>query len=90
MAKLYNVKTKLFKEAVRRNLYRFPDDFMFQQTGDEWENLKSQIAILKKGRGQQRKYLPYVFTEHGALMLASVLNSAADEKFLVTEFCNCL
>ncbi|KAB2929243.1 MAG: ORF6N domain-containing protein, partial [Rhodocyclaceae bacterium] len=59
----------------RRNSERFPGDFMFALEQDEWEALRSQFATLKTGRGQHRKYLPYVFTEHGAIMAATVLNS---------------
>lgn len=62
------VTTKRFNEQVRRNLERFPEDFMFQLSGDEW-------ATLKTGRGQHRKYLPYAFTEHGAIMAATIRNS---------------
>src|SRR5262249_48096968 len=62
-------------EQVRRNLVRFPEDFMFQLTNQEVAILRSQIATLKIGRGLHRKYRPYVFTEHGAIMAASVLNS---------------
>jgi phage regulator Rha-like protein len=62
-------------EQVRRNLDRFPPDFAFQITRDEHQVLRSQIATLKTGRGQHRKYLPFVFTEHGAIMAANVLNS---------------
>ena len=75
LAELYGVPTKRLNEQVRRNAGRFPDDFMFQLTSDEYESLRSQIATLKQGRGQHRKYLPSVFTEHGALMAASVLNT---------------
>ncbi|MDP2812055.1 MAG: ORF6N domain-containing protein [Rhodocyclaceae bacterium] len=101
LADLYGVTTKRFNEQVRRNLERFPADFMFQLTDEEHDSLRSQIAtlnaddplrsqiatsnrddslrsqfvILKTGRGQHRKYLPYVFTEHGAIMAASVLNA---------------
>ena len=67
-----------FNEAVKRNPARFPEDFMFRLTKEEWEELqalRSQNAILKPGRGQHRKYPPYAFTEHGALMAANVLNS---------------
>ena len=67
LAVLYGVPTKRFNEQVRRNLERFPADFMFQLTGEEWAALRSQIATLKTGRGQHRKYLPYAFTEHGAI-----------------------
>ena len=73
LAEIYGVKTKRLNEQVRRNLKRFPTDFMFQLTAEEWDSLRSQIATLK--RGEHRKYLPNAFTEHGALMLANVLNS---------------
>ncbi len=76
LAALYGVSTKRLNEQVKRNQDRFPKDFMFQLTLEEGQSLKasrSQIATLK--RGQNIKYAPYVFTEHGAVMLASVLNS---------------
>jgi ORF6N domain len=75
LAALYGVETKRFNEAVKRNGARFPADFMFQLTAEEADSLRSQFATLKTGRGQHRKYLPYVFTEHGAIMAAMVLNS---------------
>ncbi len=75
LARLYGVSTGRLNEQVKRNADRFPQDFMFQLTRAEVESLRSQIAILEPGRGKHRKYLPYAFTEHGALMLASVLNS---------------
>lgn len=75
LAALYGVETKRFNEQVKRNAARFPADFMFQLTAEESDSLRSQIATLKTGRGQHRKYLPYVFTEHGAIMAAMVLNS---------------
>lgn len=75
LAELYGVSTKRFNEQVRRNRERFPDDFMFQLTEDELAILRSQIATLEGGRGQHRKYRPYAFTEHGAIMAASILNS---------------
>jgi len=75
LAKLYQVSTGRLNEQFKRNMDRFPEDFAFQLTLCEWESLRSQIAILKIGRGQHRKYLPYVFTEHGTLALSSVLNS---------------
>ena len=75
LAALYDVPTKRFNEQVRRNLERFPEDFMFQLTEEEWAALRSQIATLKPGRGQHRKYMPYAFTEHGAIMAATILNS---------------
>lgn len=73
LADLYNVETKRLKEAVRRNKLRFPKDFMFKLTRDEYSSLRSQFASLK--RGQHSKYLPYAFTEQGVAMLSSVLNS---------------
>jgi hypothetical protein len=72
LAELYQVDTKRLNEQVRRNPDRFPHDFMFQMDQHEWESLRSQIATSKRGG---RTYLPYVFTEHGILMLSSVLNS---------------
>ena len=75
LAALYGVTTKRLNEQVRRNMNRFPSDFMLQLTAEEADSLRSQFATLKPGRGQHRKYLPYAFTEHGAVMLASVLNS---------------
>lgn len=75
LADLYGVPTKQLNQQVRRNSERFPPDFCFALTPSEWNALRSQIATLKNGRGQHRKFLPYAFTEHGALMAASVLNS---------------
>lgn len=74
LAELYGVTTKRLNEQVKRNINRFPEDFMFQLNESEWESLRSQIATSKIGRGG-RAYLPNVFTEHGVLMLSSVLNS---------------
>jgi len=74
LAELYQVATKRLNEAVKRNLERFPEDFMFQMTGEEDESLRSQFATSNKGRGG-RRHLPYAFTEHGVAMLSSVLNS---------------
>lgn len=74
LATLYGVSTKVFNQAVKRNEARFPDDFRFQLSADEYESLlRSQTVTLK--RGQHRKYLPYVFTEHGALQAANILRS---------------
>ena len=75
LAVLYGVTTKRLNEQVRRNLRRFPSDFMFQLTAEDIESLRSQFATLKTGRGRHRKYLPYVFTEQGVAMLSSVINS---------------
>ena len=76
LAKIYGVPTKAFNQAVKRNQQRFPKDFMFRLTQEEAKALQvswSQIVTLK--RGQNIKYLPYAFTEHGALMAANLLNS---------------
>ena len=75
LADLYGVETKVLNQAVKRNLERFPSDFMFQLYKDEYDSLRSHFVTLEAGRGQHRKYMPYVFTEHGILMLSSVLNS---------------
>ncbi len=88
LAEMYGVETKVLNQAVKRNLDRFPEDFMFQLSNEEWEGLKevietqggnqslrSQFVTLKNERGRHRKYLPYVFTEQGVAMLSSVLNS---------------
>lgn len=75
LAALYNTATKRLNEQVKRNLARFPDDFMFRLTEQEFTALRSQNATLKSRRGQHRKYSPYAFTEHGAIMAAMILNS---------------
>jgi len=74
LASLYEVETGALNRAVKRNLQRFPQDFMFQLTTEESDSLRCQIGISKKGRGG-RRFLPYVFTEQGVAMLSSVLNS---------------
>ncbi|MBA1421621.1 MAG: ORF6N domain-containing protein, partial [Epsilonproteobacteria bacterium] len=74
LAELYGVETKVFNQAVKRNQKRFPHDFMFQVTENEYQNLRSQIVTSNKGRGG-RRYLPFVFTEQGIYMFASVLKS---------------
>jgi hypothetical protein len=76
LAKVYQVATKVLNQAVKRNLHRFPEDFMFQLTEDEFAKLRNWsqfVTSSKKHRGAS--YRPYAFTEHGAVMLASVLNS---------------
>lgn len=76
LADLYGVETKVLNQAVRRNISRFPGDFMFQLTREEYDDLihlRSQFVTLK--RGEHRKYLPYAFTEQGVAMLSSVLHS---------------
>jgi phage regulator Rha-like protein len=91
LAALYETETKALNQAVKRNLKRFPPDFMFQLTKEEYESLRSQfetlensqtqkslrsqIVTLDPGRGQHSKYLPYVFTEQGVAMLSGVVNS---------------
>ena len=74
LAELYGVETKVLNRAVKRNLQRFPADFMFQLTENEADILRCQIGTSKKGRGG-RRYLPFVFTEQGVAMLSTVLNS---------------
>mgnify|MGYP001412602540 CR=1 FL=1 len=75
LAALYGVATGQFNRAIKRNASRFPTDFAFRLTPAEWEALRCQLGILKAGRGEHRKYLPLVFTEHGALMAGTLLNS---------------
>lgn len=72
LAELYQVETRRLNEAVKRNIRRFPDDFMFQLNADEWKNLKSQFATSSWGGTRK---LPYAFTEQGLAMLSGVLNS---------------
>ncbi|WP_299665419.1 ORF6N domain-containing protein [uncultured Polaribacter sp.] len=73
LAELYQVETKILKRQVRRNINRFPEDFMFEMSKEEYDSLRSQFGTLK--RGEHSKYLPMVFTEQGVAMLSSVLNS---------------
>jgi di/tripeptidase len=83
LASLYEIETRVLNQAVKRNIKRFPKDFMFQLTKEEFEglrfqpddSLRSQIVTLKNGRGQHMKYLPYAFTEQGVAMLSGVVNS---------------
>src|SRR5215213_3826900 len=88
LAQLYEVETKVLNQAVKRNLKRFPEDFMFQLTEEEWleirsasnvipadSSLRSQVVTLKTGRGQHSKYTPHAFTEQGVAMLSGILNS---------------
>ena len=75
LALLYGIETKVLKQAVKRNLSRFPEDFMFQLNKIESDSLRSQFVALEKGRGKYQKYLPFAFTEHHVLMLSSVLKS---------------
>lgn len=73
LADLYQVETKQLKRQVKRNIERFPNDFMLELTKQEYDSLRSQIGTLK--RGEHSKFLPFAFTEHGVLMLSTVLNS---------------
>jgi hypothetical protein len=75
LAELYEVETRVLNQAVKRNIERFPADFMFQLTVEEVAGLRSQFVTLKTGRGRHRKYQPYAFTEQGVAMLSSVLRS---------------
>jgi len=75
LAGLYGVEVKRLNEAIKRNIERFPSDFMFQLTLDEWNILRSQIATANDNISKVR-FCPYVFTEHGVLMLSNVLNSS--------------
>jgi hypothetical protein len=88
LAELYGVETRRLNEQVRRNLKKFPDDFVFQLTKEEFDNLKSQFATSRASWGGRRK-LPLVFTEYGALQAANVLNSEQANKmsvFIVRAF----
>lgn len=75
LAELYQVELRVLNQAVKRNADRFPANFSFQLTSDEWDSLRSQIVILEEGKGKHRKYLPYAFTEQGVAMLSAVLRS---------------
>lgn len=76
LSELYQVEIRRLNEQVKRNSERFPHDFMFQLSQEEYESLRSQFAILEIGRGKHRKYLPYAFTENGVYMLSAVLKSS--------------
>ncbi len=92
LARIYGVETRALNQSVRRNQERFPAEFVFQLTAHEASDmlrLRSQTVILKAGRGHHRKYLPFAFTEHGALMAATVLNSPQAVKmslFIIRAF----
>lgn len=86
LAAIYGVPVKRLNEQVKRNRHRFPNDFLLRLTMREATFLRSQFATLnasEKGRGQHRKYLPYAFTEHGAIMAANILNSERAVKMSV-------
>jgi hypothetical protein len=74
LARIYGVATKSFNRAVKRNMDRFPSDFVFQLTAREYESMRFQFGTSKLTRGG-RRYLPYAFTEHGAIMAATILNT---------------
>ena len=75
LAGMYGTGTKVLKQSVRRNIERFPKDFMFELTREEYNLLRSQIVTLEVGRGKYSKYLPFAFTVHGVVMLPNVLQS---------------
>lgn len=76
LSMLYEVETRALNQSAKRNIKRFPSDFMFQLSEDEYNSLRSQIVILDEvGRGKYRKYLPFAFTEQGVAMLSGILNS---------------
>jgi hypothetical protein len=75
LATMYQVETRTLNQAVTRNIERFPEDFMFQLTEDEYKILRSQNVILRSEHGKHRKYTPRAFTENGVAMLSSVLRS---------------
>ncbi len=75
LAELYEVEVGQLKRQVRRNIDRFPKDFMFELTKDEYSSLRCQNGIIKTGRGQHSKYLPFAFTEEGVAMLSGILRS---------------
>jgi len=83
LADLYRVEVKVLNQAVKRNIERFPIEFMFPLTTEEYDSLRSQFVTLDKGRGKYRKYLPYAFTEQGVAMLAGVLKSETAVKISI-------
>ncbi len=89
LAELYEVETRVLNQAIKRNVESFPEDFMFRLTKEEWEEMSSQIVMTSPSsqivmmdlpKNRTGKYLPYVFTEHGVTMLASVLRSPKARK----------
>lgn len=74
-AELYEVEVSQLKRQVRRNIDRFPEDFMFELTREEYDSLRCQNGTIKSGRGQHSKYLPFAFTEEGVAMLSGMLKS---------------
>jgi hypothetical protein len=84
LATLYEIETKVLKQSVKRNIERFPEDFMFELTETEYKSLRSQIVTLEIGRGKYSKYLPFAFTEQGVAMLSGVLKSEKAIKINIT------
>ena len=78
-AELYEVETKNLKRAVRANIERFPDDFMFELTKEEYNSLRCKNFTIKNGRGQHSKYLPFAFTREGIAMLSGSISTALSE-----------
>lgn len=76
MTWLYEVETRVLNQAVKRNIERFTDDFMFQLTETEWQSIQSQIVMMNIPQNRTNKYLPYAFTEQGVAMLSGVLRSS--------------
>ena len=83
LAELYGVEIKRLNEQVKRNRERFPEEFMFQLTDEEFAFLRSQNATLEIGRGRHRKYLPYVFTEQGVAMLSAEIEEPLQEEAIL-------
>ena len=86
LATIYKVETRVLNQAVKRNMRRFPDDFMFQLTETEWENISSQFVMTSRAKRPKSAY-PFAFTEHGVTMLSTVLHSdvAIDASILVVR-----
>ncbi len=80
LADLYEVETRIFNQAVKRNIENFPKDFMFRLSAKEWQELNSSQIVMSSTKHRGAKYLPYAFTEHGVAMLASVLKSDKAKK----------
>ena len=85
LAELYEIENKVLKQSVKRNMDRFPPDFLFELTFDEYHSLRSQFVTLEKGRGKHSKYLTFAFSEQGIAMLSSILNSS---KGHTDEYCH--
>jgi ORF6N domain len=94
LAELYEVETRVLNQAIKRNIESFPQDFMFRLTKEEWVNISSQIVMtfsssqsvmMDSPKNRTGKYLPFVFTEHGVTMLASVLKSSKARKMNIAH-----